>query len=210
VRRLERLSYLAPFCEWAGAMAADFLRFSSVPRRIGPRAPAFRFYPLNRVNLVNFLLLAALLATPALARDSLGMFSTWGAFRDPAVPRCYAIAMAQPSSKQRDYQPYAAIGSWPRRGVRAQVHFRLSRRLAADARIVLAIGRERFRLVGGGGDAWAADRRMDAAIVAAMRSAPRMIVFARDARGRGFSNTWPLAGAATAMDAATIGCAQLR
>jgi hypothetical protein len=147
---------------------------------------------------------------PALARDSLGMFATWGAFRDPAVPRCYAIAMAEPNGKQRDYQPYAAIGSWPRRGVRGQVHFRLSRRLAPDARIVLAIGRERFHLTGGGGDAWAADRRMDAAVVAAMRSAPRMTVYARDARGRGFSDSWPLAGAATAMDAAAVGCAQLR
>lgn len=157
-----------------------------------------------------FPLVLALFATPALARDSLGMFSTWGAFRDPAVPRCYAIAMAEPSAKQRDYQPYAAIGSWPKRGVRGQVHFRLSRRLASNARIVLSIGRDRFQLSGGGGDAWAADRRMDAAIVAAMRSARNMTVFARDAQGRNFSNTWPLAGAATAMDAAAIGCVQLR
>jgi hypothetical protein len=167
----------------------------------------------DRVNSVNFAALALLfLLVPghALARDSLGMFGTWGAFRDPAVPRCYAIAMAEPSRKQRDYQPYAAIGTWPRRGVRGQVHLRLSRRLAPNARITLAIGRERFRLTGGGGDAWAVDRRMDAAIVAAMRSAPSMTVYARDAAGRGFSNTWPLAGAPTAMDAASLGCARLR
>jgi hypothetical protein len=37
-----------------------------------------------------------------------------------------------------------------------------------------------------------------------------MTVSARGADGRGFSNTWPLAGAATAMDAAMIGCAQRR
>lgn len=145
-------------------------------------------------------------AAPAAARDSLGMFSTWGAFRDPAVPRCYAIAMAEPSTKQRDYQPYASIGTWPRREVRGQVHLRLSRKLQPGARIVLTVGRERFVLNGGGGDAWAADRRMDAAIVAAMRSANAMTVSARDAKGGGFSNTWPLAGAATAMDAAAIGC----
>ncbi|MBW8755616.1 MAG: hypothetical protein JF595_16005 [Sphingomonadales bacterium] len=153
---------------------------------------------------------AALLATPALARDSLGMFSGWGAFRDPGVPRCYAIAMAEPSTKSRDYQPYAAVGTWPSRGVRGQVHFRLSRQLAPSARIVLSIGRDRFQLTGGGGDAWAIDRRMDAAIVAAMRSAPRMTVSARDTAGRGFANTWLLAGAATAMDAAAIGCVQAR
>lgn len=154
--------------------------------------------------------IAALLATPALARDSLGMFSDWGAFRDPGVPRCYAIAMAEPSTKQRDYQPYAAIGTWPKRAVRGQVHLRLSRKIAPNSRIVLAIGRDRFQLTGGGGDAWAADRRMDAAIVAAMRSARSMTVFAQDAQGRHFSNTWRLAGAATAMDAASVGCVQAR
>lgn len=154
--------------------------------------------------------LALLAAVPAQARDGLGTFGSWGAFRDPAVPRCYAIAMARPSTQQRDFQPYATVGTWPRRDVRNQLHVRLSRRLAPDARIVLTIGRERFALVGGGADAWAADRRMDAAIAAAMRSAESMTVNARDVRGRGFSNTWPLAGAATAIDAAALGCARLR
>lgn len=161
-----------------------------------------------------FLLTLALMAAPASARDSLGMFEGWGAFRDvpgqTAEPRCYAISMAEPSRLQRDYQPFATVGIWPRRNVRGQVHFRLSRRLATKGRISLTIGSQRFVLTGGQGDAWAADRRMDAAIVAAMRSAPGMTVSARGADGRGFSNSWLLAGAATAMDAASIGCAQLR
>lgn len=147
---------------------------------------------------------------PAVARDSLGMFGTWGAFRDPAVPRCYAIAMADPSTLERDYQPYLAIGTWPRRGERGQVHFRLSRRLAPGAPITLSVGGQRFALVGGGGEAWAADRRADAAIVAAMRSAPALNLSARDARGRPFGNSYDLVGAATAMDAATVACARLR
>jgi len=152
----------------------------------------------------------ALCATPALARDSLGVFGAWGAFRDPAVPRCYAIAMAAPSTLQRDYQPYASIGTWPRQQLRGQVHLRLSRKLQPGAPILLALGGNKFALTGGGGDAWAADRRMDAAIVAAMRSASEMTVSAKGADGRGFSNTWQLDGAATAMDAATVGCARVR
>ena len=168
-----------------------------------------------RTGFTSSLFIAALLlAAPALARDSLGMFESWAAFRDPAGqadgPRCYAIAKALPSQMRRDYQPYATVASWPRQQVRGQVHFRLSRRLAPGGKIVLTIGEQRFELTGGGGDAWAVDRRMDAAIVAAMRSATSMTVSARDASIRGFSNTWPLAGAATAMDAAAIGCAQLR
>ncbi len=155
-------------------------------------------------------LFATLVAAPVMARDSLGVFGEWAAFRDPAVPRCYAIAMAAPSSKQRDYQPYADVGTWPRQNLRGQVHFRLSRKLQPGATIVLSLGGERFQLTGGGGDAWAADRRMDAAIVAGMRSASEMTVNARGADGKGFSNTWQLAGAATAMDAATVGCARVK
>ncbi len=156
-----------------------------------------------------FLAGAALIVAPAFARDSLGVFGSWGAYRDPAVPRCYAIAMAEPSQARREFQPYAAIGTWPRRGERGQVHFRLSRRVAPGGRITLSLGGQRFVLAGGGADAWAADRRMDAAIVAGMRSARSMNLSARDERGLPFGNSYALAGAATAMDAATLACARL-
>lgn len=167
---------------------------------------------LDVICRVNFALLAVLLSlpgSPALARDSLGMYSNWGAFRDPRVPRCYAIAMASPNTRRRDYQPYAAVGTWPKRSVRNQFHLRLSREIASGSQIVLRIGKERFELTGGGGDAWAVDRKMNAAIVAAMRSGSSMTVYARDKSRRRFSNTWQLAGAASAIDAASIGCARL-
>jgi hypothetical protein len=153
---------------------------------------------------------AALCAQPALARESLGLYATWGAFRDPVTPRCYAIAMAEPSARRRDYQAYATVGTWPRRALRNQVHLRLSRRLAPGAAIVLTLGDRRFRLVGGGGDAWAANPSDNAAIIAAMRSTETMWISARDAQGRGFADVWPLAGAASAIDAAAIGCARVR
>lgn len=168
-------------------------------------------FSLDTVNSVNLAILAALfLAAPAQARDSLGIYSTWGAFRDPKVPRCYALAMAAPSAKRRDYQPFAAIGIWPKQAVRGQVHVRLSRKLAQGSRITLSLGRERFQLAGGGGDAWAADRRMDAAIVAAMRSTATMAVTARDDKGNSFTDRYPLTGAASAIDAAMLGCARMR
>lgn len=163
-----------------------------------------------RYRCISVAVLLATLALPAQARDSLGMFGKWGAFRDPAVPRCYAIATAEPSAKKRTYQPYVAVGTWPRRGERGQVHFRLSRFLASGAKPTLSLGGQRFALVGSGADAWAADKQMDAAIVAAMRSAPTMSLSARDAAGRHFSNAYDLAGAPTAMDAATVGCAEFR
>lgn len=165
-------------------------------------------------HCVAAIVLALALGTSAHARDSLGMFSGWGAFRDPPQgpngPRCYAIAKAQPSSRGREYQPYVDVGTWPRQQVRGQVHFRLARAIAQGSRVTLSLGGQRFELAAGGGDAWAADRRMDAAIVAAMRSADSMTVWARDARGNSFSSTYSLVGAATAMDAAAVGCARLR
>jgi hypothetical protein len=149
-------------------------------------------------------------AFPAIARENIGIYGEWGAFRDPAVPRCYAIAKAKPSTMRRDYQPYATVATWPRRALRNQVHFRLSRKLAKDPRLSLRIGGKGFALTGGGGDAWPADARTNAAITAAMRSASSMTVSASGADGKRFSNTWKLAGAASAMDAAAIGCARLR
>lgn len=156
-------------------------------------------------------LAAALLlaATPAMARDSLGIWNNWGAFSDAGVPRCYAIAMADKvEGRQNEFQPYFTVGNWPRRGTRSEVHVRLSRRIGQSGGVTLVVGGQRFALVAGAADAWAADRRMDAAIVAAMRSASSMTVTARSAAGRVFSDTYLLAGAASAMDAALLGCAQ--
>lgn len=154
----------------------------------------------------------AVVAAPLAAKDSLGVFGEWGAFRDPAVPRCYAIAVAEAATPDapRVRSPFASVGTWPKQGVRGQLHVRLSRNLAKAAAITLSIGGQSFQLTGGGGDAWAKDPRMDAAIVAAMRSASAMSVSARDDAGRRFTDRYSLSGAATALDAATVGCARIR
>lgn len=147
------------------------------------------------------LLLTLILATPVAARDSLGVFDGWAAFRDTRPPRCYAIAQPrQAVPADARWQPFASVAVWPTLRQRTQVHIRL-RRPAKTA--TLSIGRTRFALVAGGADAWAADPQMDAAIVAAMRSAPTMTVSAAGVR-----DAYRLRGAATAIDAAAIGCAR--
>lgn len=161
------------------------------------------------MRMVALFVLCAL-AAPLAAKDSLGVFGQWGAFRDPGAGRCYAIVAAQKSSARRDYKPFASVGTWPGRGVRGQLHLRMSRKLASQPRLSLAIGGRRFELTGGGGDAWAQDKAMDAAIVAAMRSAGSMSVSASDARGARFTDRYSLEGAATAVDAASVGCARVR
>ena len=151
---------------------------------------------------------AASIPAPIFAKDSLGVFANWAAFRDANVMRCYAIAKPEPSNLSREYEPFASVGSWPKRNIRGQLHIRLSREMAENSSITLIINSRRFALTGGGGDAWARDQAMDAAIVAAMRSGSRMIVSAVDKSGKRFSNTYDLSGSATAMDAATVGCAR--
>lgn len=152
---------------------------------------------------LSFFLALALLAAPAYARDSLGVFGNWGAFRDPEVPRCYAIAVAQADGSRA----YASVGNWPQLQVRGQAHFRLSRLVRAGSEITLTISGQRFALRGSGSNAFATNRQMDARIVAAMRAASTMQLTGRDTQGRTFTDRYALEGAATAMDAATVGCA---
>ena len=160
---------------------------------------------MPRLSFLAILLVAA----PLAAKDSLGVFEDWGAFRDPGAARCYAIAIPQPSRDKADYRAFATVGTWPKHNIRGQLHLRLSRKLSAKPAIALAISGQRFPLTGGGGDAWAVDRKMDAAVIAAMRSAGSMSVSATDGRGRRFTDRYSLAGAATAMDAASFGCARM-
>lgn len=153
-----------------------------------------------------FLALAIFIAAPLAAKDSLGVFSGWAAFRDPSDLRCYAIAKPELADDDQPVASYASIGSWPNDGIRNQIHIRLSRETARNAQIILRIGRRNFSLRGSGSDAWARDAAMDASIVAAIRSADRMTVRSIAANGRRFSDSYALAGAATAIDAATLAC----
>lgn len=163
----------------------------------------------SRLTLV--LVCAGLISAPLAAKESLGVFSDWAAFRNDGAPHCYAIAKADPvgpvATAARDYEPYVSVGTWPNREIRNQLHFRLSREMAPNAAISLRVGGRTFQLTGGGGDAWARDQAMDAAIIARLRSAETLRVTSTDTEGRRFTDTYQLAGSATAIDAATLGCA---
>jgi hypothetical protein len=145
-------------------------------------------------------LLLLAFAAPLAARESLGVYESWAAFRDPAPARCYAIARAQGARAG-----YATVSNWPAKNVRGAVYFALSREVAEGAKVQLSVGGTRFDLLAKGRNAWARDARADAAIIAALRSAKAMSV-----SGSGFTDRYTLAGAATAIDAATVGCARRR
>jgi hypothetical protein len=145
-----------------------------------------------------------LLAMAQPGREALGVFDSWGAFRDASPRRCFAIA--EPIEKHGAAKPFVSIATWPGDRVHNQLHIRLSRTRAANARVTLSIGERRFDLVAGDADAWSPDARTDAAVVSAIREGRSMSVETVAATGAPFADTYALNGAATAIDAAALGC----
>lgn len=137
------------------------------------------------------------------SRTPLGVFERWGAFRDAGPARCFAIA--RPLGRGRD-TAFASVANWPQTGARNQFHLRLSRARSPRAKVTLAIGERRFGLLAGDSDAWAPDVRTDAAIVSAMRGGRSMSVETLAVNGAPLVDVYPLGGAATAIDAAAVGC----
>lgn len=159
------------------------------------------------IRLRNFLVLLLGFAAPAAAQqEAIGIFSLWGAFRDDA--RCYAISEAQGRPRADGGRAFASLGWWPGRGVRGQLHIRLSRPKRPGSAVLLRIDDRTFQLIGGGADAWAPNPRADAEIAAAIRTGVAMSVETRSARGGLIRDRYALRGAASAMDAAAIACAR--
>lgn len=160
------------------------------------------------MRLVAAFVAVTLLALPVMAKDRLGVYQSWVAFRDPATPRCYAIAAPEESVGKEQHSPYLSIGFWPRRGVTHQIYVRLSRDKSTNSVITLSAGGRRFRLTGNTTGGWASDRQMDLAIVAAMRTSNALSVESVGRDGRPIVDAYALRGAPSAIDAAALGCAR--
>ncbi len=153
------------------------------------------------------IMLAILAGTPALARDSLGIFGGWGAFRDATPYRCYAIA--QPEDERGSPQAgYATLSWWPSRNIRGQFHVRFAAALRDGTSVFLSAGGRRWRLTASENEAWSPSARHDAYIIAKLRAASAMHVTGIDRKHGNFSDFYSLQGAASAFDAAALGCAK--
>lgn len=150
-------------------------------------------------------------AGPASARSRLGAFDDWAAFRDDRPLRCYAIAEARPAkARMNDGRPYADMAIWPGRVAGPQIHFRLRRERRMGTPTLLALGGRKYALSASHRDAWAPDARADAEIVRLMRGGGWMWITAQGIDGRFFTDGYALSGAASAIDAALLGCARRR
>lgn len=143
-----------------------------------------------------------------MARDSLGVFGGWAAFRDARPQRCYAISEPDRAimPDKPGWRPFFAIGDWPARKAKGQMHMRLAKPRKPGTPLRLTVGAARFDLVSAGPETWAPDAATDAAIVAAMRISRRATAtgIARD--GTAIRDGYSLKGAATALDAVRLGC----
>ncbi|ONF95262.1 invasion associated locus B family protein [Sphingomonas jeddahensis] len=135
-------------------------------------------------------------------RTAIGVYDAWGAFRDGVPPRCYAISAPVRSGSRAFVSVAARFG----RTRRAALYVRLSQPRGTSTPVTLSIGERRFTLSGSARAAWSPDAPTDRAIVAAMRGGRSMSVSAVSAAGRPFADSYALGGAATAIDAATLGC----
>ena len=151
-----------------------------------------------------FFLATALIATPALAKERLGAWQSWAAFRDAETPRCYAIGAPETSSGERGY---VSVGFSPKRGLGHQIYVHLSRARSENSGITLSAGGRRFRLIAKGDYGWAKDRQTDMAIIAAIRSSQSLSVTSIARDGRSIVDAYATRGAASAIDAAALGCA---
>jgi hypothetical protein len=151
--------------------------------------------------------LLLILAAPVAAKDRLGVYQGWAAFRDAATPRCYAISAPEDTVGTPTRKGYLSIGFWPKRRVTHQIYVRLSRERSTNSGITLSAGGRRFRLKVDGNSGWATDRRMDIAIIAAMRSSTSLSVESIGRNGRSIVDAYSLRGAPSAIDSAALGCA---
>jgi hypothetical protein len=84
---------------------------------------------------------------------------------------------------------------------------RLSRMPRPGSSVLLTVGGRPFLLVARRNNAWSRGSAQDQALMAAARAGGNLRVEGRDVSGRRFRDTYSLAGAATAIDAAAARCA---
>ncbi len=156
------------------------------------------------------LLIVALLccSIPAMAKDRLGIYQNWAAFKDPDTPRCYAIASPTERISGATRPGYLSIGFWPRKNVTHQIYVSLSRDRSSNSSVSVSVGGRRFRLKANQTGGWAISRQMDLAIIAAMRSSASLSVESVGRDGRAIVDAYSMRGAPSAIDAAGLGCSK--
>lgn len=156
-----------------------------------------------------WLLYVLMLSAPVSAKERLGVYQSWAAFHESQTPRRYAIAAPEESLRTPTQPAFLSVGFWPKRNVTQQIYVRLSRNRASNSDVTLSVGGRRFRLQAAGNTAWAVDRRMDMAIVSAIRAAKSLSIETMGETGKSIVDIYSLRGAPSAIDAAALRCVHI-
>lgn len=152
----------------------------------------------------------ALLPAMAQAKDLINIFSGWAVFsqNDGGGKHCYAIAQPTELVGRDSLKGNSSfiVGFWPQRAQNYQIYVRFSRERSSNSVVTLSAGGRRFRLDGNRVEAWSKDKRMDMAIIAALRGSASMSIESIGRDGRAIVDAYKLRGAATAIDAAAFAC----
>lgn len=120
---------------------------------------------------------------------------------------CQALSRSALLAPKGRTQATAGFAFTPDRKRWGEFHAHLSRVPRSGSSVMLDVGGQPFLLVARGDWAWSRGPAQEQAIIAAARNASAMRVEARDGAGRRFVDTYALAGAPTAIDAAAAACA---
>ncbi len=145
-----------------------------------------------------FLILLTMLPASSQAKELVGIYGDWGAFKQGRS--CYVASAPQTVAAGRS-GAQLVVTRWARDDIQVMVS------AGADVRsLSLRAGAGRFSLQSRGGDAWMADAKGDAAVLAALGAASTASVEGRTARGNRVADTYPLAGFSDAWTAAQKAC----
>ena len=120
---------------------------------------------------------------------------------------CEALSRSVLIAPKGKVQASAGFAFTPDRKRWGEFHAQLSRVPRAGSSVMLNVGNQPFLLVARDDWAWSRGPSQEQAIIAAARGNSAFRIEARDAAGRRFVDTYALAGAPTAIDAAAARCA---
>jgi hypothetical protein len=158
--------------------------------------------------MIRFLALSMMAASAAAAPQPriVAAAGRWAALA--GAGQCDAASLSVlPASKTR-LQGRASL-TFDGRARHGQFAAALSKPIASGGSAMLTIDDQPFLLVARGTGAWSRGPTQEAAIIAALRSATRMRIEGRSARGLRFPDRYDLSGAPTAIDAAAACAAAL-
>ncbi len=167
---------------------------------------------VSRTVAIAFALGLSLASSATLAREQaqgvkavqLGTFKDWKVYvhETPKGKICFVLAEpkeAQPKDAKRDAMRFS-VTARPAEGVRNEVSVVGGYTYKPNSNVIVQAGNDSFRLFTKNDGAWLSLAAEDARLVEAMRKNPSVLVKGTSQRGTQTTDTYSLAGFATAID----------